>query len=101
MTNDELAALMELPLEELRRRARAPFRLVRDIPALLDDCSGQRQLERALVENLQREDLNAMEEARAYQELIGAYGLSQEEAAQRVGKARAAPSFARSQKANP
>ncbi len=49
-----------------------------------------RALEQALVENLHREDLNALEEAAAYQQLIEDFGLTQEEVALRVGKSRSA-----------
>ena len=49
-----------------------------------------RSLEQALVENLHREDLNPLEEAAAYQQLIEDFGLTQEEVAQRVGKSRSA-----------
>jgi ParB family chromosome partitioning protein len=58
------------------------------IPAMVVDLTEPEMLEWALVENLQREDLNAIEEARAYQTLIQEFGLSHEEIAQRVGKQR-------------
>jgi ParB family chromosome partitioning protein len=58
------------------------------IPALVRDANEQEQLEVALVENIQRADLNAVEEARAYQHLIEAFGLTQERVADRVGRSR-------------
>ncbi|MDQ3880136.1 MAG: ParB/RepB/Spo0J family partition protein [Chloroflexota bacterium] len=60
------------------------------IPALVRDASGSDQLEIALIENLQRADLNPVEEAEAYRELVDRFGLSQEMVAQRVGKSRVA-----------
>lgn len=62
-----------------------------EIPALiLESLSEQEILECALVENLQRENLSSLEEARAYQALIDTFGLSQDEVAERVGKSRPA-----------
>ena len=58
------------------------------IPAIVRTANEQEQLELALVENLQRADLNAVEEARAYQHLIDAFGLTQERVAARVGRSR-------------
>jgi len=58
------------------------------IPAIVRQAAGREQLELALVENLQRTDLNALEEARAYRQLADEFGLSHEEIAGRVGRAR-------------
>ena len=58
------------------------------IPALVKKASDQEALEVALLENLQREDLNPMEEARAYQRLQTTFNLRQEQVAKRVGKDR-------------
>ncbi len=58
------------------------------IPAVIRQASEQDQLELALVENLQRADLNAMEAARAYRQLRDLFGLTNEAIADRVGKAR-------------
>jgi len=58
------------------------------IPALLKKVNDQETLELALLENLQREDLNPLEEARAYQRLQSEFHLRQREVAQRVGKDR-------------
>ena len=60
------------------------------VPALVKDTSPQQLLEVALVENIQRQDLGPLEEAAAYKQLIAELGLTQEEAAQRVGKSRSA-----------
>jgi ParB family chromosome partitioning protein len=60
------------------------------VPVIVRDCTDGEMLELALVENLQREDLNAMEAAHSYQQLIDQFGLSQGEVADRVGKSRSA-----------
>lgn len=59
------------------------------IPAVVKELSDRESTEVALVENLQREDLNPLEEATAYQMLQEEFGLTQEEVARRVGKSRA------------
>jgi len=56
------------------------------IPAIVKNLSDRETAEMALIENLQREDLNYFEEAESYAVLIGEFGLTQEEVAQRVGK---------------
>ncbi len=58
------------------------------VPVILKEATPQTMLEMALIENIQRADLNPLEEAYAYQQLINEFGLTQEEVAQRVGKAR-------------
>lgn len=58
------------------------------IPALVRELSDERAYEIAIIENVQREDLNAMEEARAYEVLMGRMGYTQEQAAKAVGKSR-------------
>ncbi|MEA3335963.1 MAG: ParB/RepB/Spo0J family partition protein [Chloroflexota bacterium] len=60
------------------------------IPAIIKEVSPQGMLELALVENLQRADLNPLEEAGAYQSLVEEFGLTQEVVAARVGKSRVA-----------
>ena len=64
------------------------------IPAVLRDASTEELLELALVENIQRADLNAIEEAHAYRELISTFLMTHEQVAQRVGKSRVAISNA-------
>jgi ParB family chromosome partitioning protein len=59
-----------------------------EIPVIVKDVSESEAFEIALVENIQREDLNPIEEAEAYQRLLGEFGLKQEEVAARVGKER-------------
>ena len=72
------------------RRWRAAQRAgLTEVPAIVREVAGDRELlELALVENLQRADLNPIEEAEAYETLARRFGLSQEEIATRVGKAR-------------
>lgn len=59
-----------------------------DIPAMVIEADDRTAMELAMIENLQREDLNPMEEAEGYKVLMEQYGLTQEQAAQRVGKSR-------------
>jgi ParB family chromosome partitioning protein len=59
------------------------------IPAVVRDAGDHDALEIALIENLQRQDLNPLEEAQAYDRLISEFGMTQEEVARRVGKNRA------------
>lgn len=73
------------------RRWRAARRAgLSTIPAVIRDINDQTSLEHALVENLHRQDLNALEEAAAYQQLIDEFGLTQEQVATRTGKSRSA-----------
>jgi ParB family chromosome partitioning protein len=60
------------------------------IPAIVREANDQEVLEIALIENLQREDLNAVEEARAYEQLSTQFKLTQEQIAEKVGRSRAA-----------
>lgn len=61
-----------------------------EVPARIIEADDKKTMELALVENLQRENLNPAEEARGYRVLMTEYGLTQEEAARRVGKSRPA-----------
>ena len=61
-----------------------------DVPAIVIEADDKKAKELALIENLQRQDLNSVEEALGYQSLMNEFGLTQEEAAQRVGKSRPA-----------
>ena len=77
----------ELIAGERRWRAAQKAGL-REVPVVIQDVSDHTALELALVENIQREDLNAVEEAEAYQALMDSLDLTQEELAKRVGKER-------------
>lgn len=71
------------------RRWRAAQRAgVHKVPVVVKDVSDEKLLELALIENIQRHDLNPVEEARAYRKLIDSIGLTQEQVAERVGKSR-------------
>ncbi|MDA3970428.1 MAG: ParB/RepB/Spo0J family partition protein [Desulfobulbaceae bacterium] len=59
-----------------------------EVPVIVRNVSVQDRLELALIENIQRENLNVIEEAMAYAQLIGEFGLTQEEVAKQVGKKR-------------
>jgi ParB family transcriptional regulator, chromosome partitioning protein len=80
-------ARFELIAGERRWRAAQRAGLTK-VPAILRDVSDDKVLELALIENIQREDLNPIEEARAYKKLIEAVGLTQETVAERVGRDR-------------
>jgi len=58
------------------------------VPVVIRELTDSQAMELALIENLQREDLNAIEEAAGYRELMDRFGLTQEQVAQRVGKSR-------------
>jgi ParB family chromosome partitioning protein len=77
----------ELVAGERRWRASQSAGLTK-IPAVVKDISDDKILELALVENIQRQELNAIEEAKAYKKLIETIGLTQEMVANRVGKER-------------
>jgi ParB family chromosome partitioning protein len=71
------------------RRWRAAQRAgLKDVPVVIQDVSEDWALEMALIENIQREDLNPIEEAEAYRHLMSSFDLSQDEVAKRVGKDR-------------
>jgi ParB family chromosome partitioning protein len=77
----------ELIAGERRYRAAKSAGLT-SIPAVVRNSSDEQSMELALIENLQREDLNPIEEARAYHRLVTEFGLTQESLAQRFGKDR-------------
>jgi ParB family chromosome partitioning protein len=83
------AAPYQIVAGERRWRA-AQLVGLKTVPALLKETTPQQALELALVENIQRADLNPLEEASAYQTLMSDFGLSQQEVADRVSKSRAA-----------
>ena len=61
-----------------------------EVPVIIKDADDQTLMEIALIENLQREDLNAVEEALGYRSLIDSFGLTQDEVAKKMGKSRSA-----------
>lgn len=63
---------------------------LKEVPVMIKEFSPEEAMEIALIENIQREDLNAVEEAQAYMTLIQEFHLKQEELAEKVGKSRAA-----------
>ena len=63
---------------------------ITEVPVIIKVADEQSLMEMALIENLQREDLNAVEEALGYRSLIDGYGLTQDEVAKRMGKSRSA-----------
>ena len=79
----------ELIAGERRWRAARQVGLAQ-APVIVREASDQQVLELALIENLQRADLNILEEARAYHRLAGDFGLKQEDIGKKVGKSRAA-----------
>ncbi len=77
----------ELLVGERRLRA-SKLAGARQVPAIVREADDREALEQALVENLQRADLHALEEAQAYRNLVELFELTQEEVAHRVGKSR-------------
>ena len=73
-----------------RRWRAARIAELREIPAVIIEADDRKVMELALIENLQRQDLNPVEEALGYQTLMEEYGLTQEDAAKQVGKSRPA-----------
>ncbi len=73
-----------------RRWRAAKIAGLKEIPIVIKDLSDQEIMEVALIENIQREDLNPIEEAQAYQRLIKEYNYKQDELAERVSKSRVA-----------
>lgn len=77
-----------------RRWRAAKLAGMTDVPAVVYNTDDRHALELALIENLQREDLNPIDEAEGYRTLVEIYGLTQEDVADRVGKSRPAVSNA-------
>ena len=77
----------EIVAGERRWRA-AQIAKLHDVPVVVRDLADAEALEIAIIENVQRADLNALEEAAAYQELMDRFGRTQEQVAQEVGKSR-------------
>lgn len=73
-----------------RRWRAARIAGLKEVPVIVKEYTDQQVLEIALIENIQREDLNAIEEAMAYEKLVHDFNLKQDEVAERVGKSRVA-----------
>lgn len=73
-----------------RRWRAAKLAGLKEVPVVIKDYSEQEIVEIALIENIQREDLNPIEEAQAYKRLLNEYNLNQDEVAERVSKSRSA-----------
>ena len=73
-----------------RRWRAARMAELTEVPAIVVEADDKKAMELALIENLQRQDLNSVEEALGYRSLMEEFGLTQEEAASRVGKSRPA-----------
>ena len=73
-----------------RRWRAAKLAGLSEVPAVIIEADDRKVMELGLIENLQREDLNPMEEAMGYQELMQQHGYTQEQVAKRVGKSRPA-----------
>src|SRR5437867_12143013 len=84
-----IAGRYELIAGERRLRAAARAGLER-VPVIVREARAEDRLELALIENVQRENLTALEEAEAYRQLLDQHGLTQDELAERVGKSRPA-----------
>lgn len=91
LVRPEGAGVYELIAGERRWRAARRVGLP-SVPAIVRSTADQGSLEQAIVENLHREDLTALEEAFAYQQLVEDFGLTQDQVAARVGKSRSAVS---------
>lgn len=81
------AEVFEIVAGERRWRA-AQLAQLHDVPVVVRELSDAESLELAIIENVQRTDLNAIEEAAGYQELIARFGYKHEQLAQKVGKSR-------------
>ena len=73
-----------------RRWRAAKIAGLKEVPVIIKDYSPQEIMEVALIENIQREDLNPIEEAKAYKNLIDEYNLKQDQVAEKVSKSRTA-----------
>lgn len=79
----------ELVAGERRLRA-SKLAGLQEVPVVVKDIADKEMLELSIIENIQREDLNPLEEAEAYHRLMNEFNMTQEEASQRVGKSRSA-----------
>jgi len=89
LVNEKTDGSYELIAGERRFRASKIVGLT-TVPVVIKKIEGQEKLEVALIENIQRQDLNPLEEAFAYKRLIEEFGLTQQEVAEKVGKSRSA-----------
>lgn len=89
-SDDPLADTPYILIAGERRWQAAKLAGLATVPAIVKEATPQQMLELALVENIQRADLNPLEEAHAYRQLIEEFGLTQEQVAERVGKSRVA-----------
>jgi ParB family transcriptional regulator, chromosome partitioning protein len=87
LVSEKLDGSYELIAGERRWRA-AKMAGLATVPALVKEFAEQQKLEVALIENIQRQDLNPIEEAFAYKRLIDEFGLTQKQAAEKLGKSR-------------
>ncbi len=90
LSGDRSAAIQYQLIAGERRWQAARLAGLDTVPAIVKDVTPQGMLELALVENLQRADLNPLEEALAYRQLMTEFHLTQEQVAERVGKSRVA-----------
>ena len=89
LVREHLGGRYQIIAGERRFRA-SKLASLSEIPAIVLDKSDRKVAEIALIENIQREDLNPLEEATAYRSLSEEYGLTQEELSERIGKSRSA-----------
>ncbi|GHO74641.1 chromosome partitioning protein ParB [Ktedonobacter sp. SOSP1-85] len=87
VSNDEAIVRYQIIAGERRWRA-SKMAGLKQVPVVVKEVTPQQMLELALIENIQRADLNPIEEAMAYQELVQTFGLTQEQVARQVGKDR-------------
>lgn len=87
LLNEQKDGNYELIAGERRLRA-AKIAGLTTVPAIVKEVKGSQKLELALIENIQRQNLNSLEEAFAFERLIKEFGLTQEEVSKRVGKSR-------------
>ncbi len=87
VVRNNTAGQLEIVAGERRWRA-AQLAGLHEVPVIIKNFSNQKTLELSLIENLQRQDLNPIEEAEGYQKLITEFGLTQEQVSERVGKER-------------
>ena len=90
LTVRKLASVYYQIIAAERRWRAARLAGLEEIPAVVIEADDQKAMELAMIENLQREDLNPIEEAEGFRVLVETYGMTQEQAAERVGRSRSA-----------